>query len=250
MGSISMYTSRALPSFTYLDDKDNTITDEPSDPLLFQSDPAVWTELGVMIPFLDMLNHEAESSQVVWVSPPALNGKDHASCLPRAVSHRRVKKKGSELYCNYGPNMSNQHLILQYGFGLINNPSDVVRLGWSLADSVGNVKVPVESSLQFKDEAPDDRMSIFGPSYRMGGSHIPTQKTKRKAGTNSLKQRLTSRRQLSKSTSTPYLPKAASWLSMMVKSVLCKRRSMGWERWRSSGYFVHSVLTLCSYILI
>ena len=159
----SVYTSRALPSSTYLDDKDNTITDEPSDPLLFQSDPAVWTELGVMIPFLDMLNHEAESSQVVWVSPPASNGKNHASCLPRAVSHRRVKK-GSELYCNYGPNMSNQHLILQYGFGLINNPSDVVRLGWSLADSVGNVKAPVDYSLPFKDEAPDDKLSVTNES--------------------------------------------------------------------------------------
>lgn len=152
----SVYTSRALPSSTYLDDKNNSVANASPDSLWFQSDPAVWAELGVMIPFLDMLNHEAESSQVVWEPPSASKGEDGTLSLPRAVSHKRVKK-GAELYCNYGPNLSNQHLILQYGFGLINNSSDVVRLGWSLGDSVGNVKTPENYSLPFRDEDPEDK---------------------------------------------------------------------------------------------
>lgn len=151
----SVYTSRVLPCATYLDKgDDNAFAHKPSDPLLFQSDPAVWVELGVMIPFLDMLNHEVDSSQVTW-RPPSGGVNNEESSPPSAVSHRRVKK-GAELYCNYGPNLSNQHLILQYGFGLINNSSDEARMGWSLADCVGNVKAPDNYSLPFQDEAQDD----------------------------------------------------------------------------------------------
>ena len=152
----SVFTSRALPSSTYLDKGDeDTYAHKPTDPDLFQSDPAVWGELGVMIPFLDMLNHETDSSQVTWEPPTMEEGSEETSHSPRAVSHRRVKK-GSELYCNYGPNLNSQHLILQYGFGLINNPSDEARMGWSLADCVGNVKAPDDFSLPFNDEEEAD----------------------------------------------------------------------------------------------
>ena len=35
----------------------------------FKAPGEVWNELGVMIPLLDMLNHEVDSAQVTWDSP-------------------------------------------------------------------------------------------------------------------------------------------------------------------------------------
>jgi SET domain/RNA recognition motif. (a.k.a. RRM, RBD, or RNP domain) len=146
----SVYTSRVLPASMYLNKEDeNAHSHQPANPTLFQSDAAVWTELGVMIPFLDMLNHEVDAAQVVWEPASLCFEGETAESLPKAISHKRVKK-GSELYCNYGPNLTNEHLILQYGFGLINNPSDEARMGWSLADCVGNVEIPKDYSPPFR----------------------------------------------------------------------------------------------------
>lgn len=152
----SVYTSRVLPASCYynrVDDSKNYQT--PNDPELFQSHSDVWNELGVMIPFLDMLNHETDAAQVTW--QPALvpkadtksetNNTIEQKHPPRAICHKRVKK-GSQLYCSYGSN-SNHILILQYGFGLINNSSDEVKVGWGLADAVGNVKPPEDYTSPF-----------------------------------------------------------------------------------------------------
>jgi len=158
----SVYSSRVLPASCYFNRVDDSKDyQKPSNAKLFQSNSEVWDELGVMIPFLDMLNHETEAAQVTW--QPALVQKDNVKKKgeinnnkvieqehpPRAICHKRVKK-GSQLYCSYGSN-SNHILILQYGFGLINNTSDEVRVGWGLADAVGNVKVSHDYELPFLD---------------------------------------------------------------------------------------------------
>mmetsp|Transcript_12735 Transcript_12735/g.18725 ORF Transcript_12735/g.18725 Transcript_12735/m.18725 type:complete len:1242 (-) Transcript_12735:1484-5209(-) len=159
----SVYSSRVLPASCYFDRvDDNKEYQTPNDPEIFQSNSDVWNELGVMIPFLDMLNHETDAAQVTWQPAlvPKANSKSESNNSkeqehpPRAICHKRVKK-GSQLYCSYGSN-NNQILILQYGFGLINNASDEVRVGWGLTDAVGNVKPPDDyMSPFFDDEAGD-----------------------------------------------------------------------------------------------
>jgi hypothetical protein len=176
----SVYTSRALPSSCYLDNGDTDAhAHKPEDPELFQSNPDVWDELGVMIPFLDMLNHETESAQVTW-QPRKVERQDEESNEdphpPRAISHKRIKK-GSELYCNYGAK-SNQILILQYGFGLINNTSDEVRAGWGLADGVGKVKGPEGYSSNFNDA--DAEMHPVNSDFQNGGTEVSIPKKVKK----------------------------------------------------------------------
>ena len=58
--------------------------------------------------------------------------------------HKRVKK-GTELFMNYGI-MSNQDLILQYGFAQVGNTADEVKIGWGLSDAVGNISTPSDYS--------------------------------------------------------------------------------------------------------
>jgi len=61
----AVFSSRILPASCYINAKDDsTESFHPTDPLEFQSPPEIWNELGVMIPLLDMLNHEAEDNQV------------------------------------------------------------------------------------------------------------------------------------------------------------------------------------------
>jgi RNA recognition motif-containing protein len=168
----AIVSSRNLPAQTYIDRGDTVATFKPTDPMEFQSPPDIWGELGVMIPLLDMLNHEIESHQVTWepcvLEKPAapLSESDvntgvviaddvvtpeDAPHPPRAIMHKRIRK-GSELFCCYGIH-SNHHLILQYGFAQLHNQEDEVKLGWGLADSVGHLDVPEDFEYPYNIEA-------------------------------------------------------------------------------------------------
>jgi RNA recognition motif-containing protein len=142
-------SSRVLPATSYLNEGDTSAsTFVPTTGQELQSPPDIWNELGVMIPLLDMLNHETEAHQVTWKPcVPESNVKVEdspgpASHPPEAIVHKRVRK-GSEVYCCYGL-LSNQDLILRYGFAQMNNPSDEIKIGWTLSDAVGRVKTPTD----------------------------------------------------------------------------------------------------------
>jgi RNA recognition motif-containing protein len=153
----AIFSSRNLPSTSYYNVGDmNGSSFQPNHPLEFQSPPDVWDEVGVLIPLLDMLNHEIEDHQVTWeqcrhisdnmdVSESNRNSDIDSivASHPKAIIHKKVKK-GSEVYCCYGPSLSNTNLILQYGFAQINNLSDEVQLGWAISDAVGNVHPPFD----------------------------------------------------------------------------------------------------------
>ena len=156
--------SRMLPATCYLNDGEKDATQHVrKNDSEFQSPPDVWNELGVMVPLLDMVNHEVEAHQVTWQPCVPSTSADEAKKEdttkddnamdteeaqkklphpPRAIVHKRVRK-GSQIYCSYG-NLSNHHLILQYGFAQLSNPLDEVRLGWGLNDAVGNIEKPGE----------------------------------------------------------------------------------------------------------
>lgn len=148
--------SRNLPASCYVDDGvDDIASFKPENPLEFQSPADIWNELGVMIPLLDMLNHETEANQITWQpSVPESDtnmpdsgeekgeDSDKTPHGPRAIVHKKVRK-GSELFTCYGihPNLD---LISQYGFALMNNVSDVVHMGWGLLDGVGGTGPPFD----------------------------------------------------------------------------------------------------------
>ncbi len=105
---------------------------------------SVWNDLGVLVPFLDMLNHERESNQVTWETSPTLGDgseKDDNKTevdvneYPRAVAHRRIKKS-AQVYTNYG-SKPNSVLLFDYGFAQISNADDRLGgIGWVLSDCV------------------------------------------------------------------------------------------------------------------
>jgi RNA recognition motif-containing protein len=149
----AVFSSRTLPASCYINKNEGAASFSPDNEMEFQSQPEVWDELGVMIPLLDMANHEVEENHVSWkpcipkseISEEGAPGDDESTSSleahpPRARLHKKVRK-GSELYICYGE-LDNQHLILQYGFAQLNNPLDEVRMGWGLADAVGNVDTP------------------------------------------------------------------------------------------------------------
>ena len=130
------------------------------------SPPEIWDELGVMIPLLDMLNHETDAAQVTWEPPSKQELLDSNSSInsgdttsggggdtnntntqtknqdngAKVVMHKRVKK-GSQVYTNYGY-AKNNDLMLRYGFAQICNVSDTISIGWNLTDCVGKVDCP------------------------------------------------------------------------------------------------------------
>jgi hypothetical protein len=155
----SVFSSRNLPATSYYNVGDTTgSTFQPKDPIEYQSPPEIWDELGVLVPLLDMLNHEVEDNQITWEQTCLStndtennNNNNDVTSHPRATIHKKVKK-GSELYCCYGASLSNTILILQYGFAQINNVSDEVRLGWAIPDAVGNVSPPFDMILPYKSQ--------------------------------------------------------------------------------------------------
>ncbi|GAX24399.1 hypothetical protein FisN_4Lh534 [Fistulifera solaris] len=150
----AVISSRSLPASLYIDDQCDISSFAPINPKEFQSPAELWSELGVMVPLLDMLNHEVEGNQVTWkppISSGALIGSSEESSaeeahVPRAIVHTKVRK-GSEIYTCYGLS-GNTDLLLQYGFTMMNNPSDTLRMGWGLQDGVGNVPPPLDHTLE------------------------------------------------------------------------------------------------------
>jgi len=143
----SVLASRALPASCYLDRSDGCAADHKAGPDEdFYSPPDVWDELGVMVPLLDMLNHEGEANQVTWKAPLGVEAafEDDLDAetpnVAKAILHKRVKK-GCEVYTSYGI-MKNSHMICSYGFAQIYNPSDEAKIGWGLFDGVGNIAPP------------------------------------------------------------------------------------------------------------
>jgi len=162
----AVFDSRVLPASCYLNEgEENAVSQFKGKDSAIQSSPQVWDELGVLIPLQDMLNHETEAPQVTWEpnvpKTDSLNGEgesdgEELSHPPRAIVHKRVKK-GSQLYATYGLK-SNQYFITQYGFALVGNKDDDVKIGWALADAVGNIPAPSDYSppaVKDKKEASD-----------------------------------------------------------------------------------------------
>ena len=141
----SVFASRILPVSLYLNKGESSVDEHvPSDPTLFQSVGHIWEELGVMVPLMDMCNHEIEAAQVTWEPCVTVDTEDKTNepHPPRAIAHKKIKK-GAQIYTNYGLK-SNQDLICSYGFGQMNNESDNVKLGWCLADGIGNLSAPID----------------------------------------------------------------------------------------------------------
>jgi RNA recognition motif-containing protein len=155
----AVVSSRALPASAYVDADVDVHSFVPPNPLEFQSPAHIWSELGVLIPLLDMLNHERDAHQVTWEpNAPEVaassNGADSevtAGHPPRAIIHKKVKK-GSELFCCYG-DRSNSFLIQQYGFSQLSNACDEVRIGWGLGDAVGHLDPPEDYVSLIPDDA-------------------------------------------------------------------------------------------------
>ena len=162
MWAVVCQQSRILPATCYLNDGEQGKVD-------MQSPLDIFNELGVMVPLMDMVNHEVEAHQVTWqpcVPPSEENGMevDHPNGKephpPRAVVHKRVKK-GSQIYCSYG-NRNNQYLILTYGFAQVSNPLDEVRIGWGLTDAVGDIECPSDYEPPFKESSENDAVTSGG----------------------------------------------------------------------------------------
>lgn len=160
----AIFSSRNLPASCYIDaGNESSLSFQPANKLEFQSPPEIWDEVGVMIPLMDMLNHETEDHQVTWRSQILKKEGDHDTgeqnghyvepILSRAILHKKVKK-GSEIFCCYGT-LSNTNLVLQYGFAQMSNISDEVRLGWAVADAVGNVDPPIDLALPYATSEDD-----------------------------------------------------------------------------------------------
>lgn len=147
----SVCTSRILPAACYLNDGDRGASDfKPLVTNEFQSPPQIWDELGVMIPLLDMLNHEIDAHQVTFnPCKPESSGADievvtEDAHPPRAIFHKKVRK-GSEVFTAYGK-LNNHNMIIRYGMAQMNNFYEEVKIGWGLGEAVGGVSAPADYS--------------------------------------------------------------------------------------------------------
>mmetsp|Transcript_26891 Transcript_26891/g.57896 ORF Transcript_26891/g.57896 Transcript_26891/m.57896 type:complete len:1160 (-) Transcript_26891:251-3730(-) len=104
-----------------------------------ESPPDVWESCGVIIPFLDMLNHEDDSAQVQWKTAD----EEDASMKRLNIVTDEKTKKHMQIYRNYGT-LDNEHFMLQFGFTRMTNPADRVRIAWALVDGVGGVAPPAD----------------------------------------------------------------------------------------------------------
>lgn len=145
----SCHMSRVLPSKCYLNrNEDSAYNHVVSEGEMFYSPPEIWTDLGVMIPLVDMLNHEAQESQIKWESPIGPNNDvddmeidDKVDSSVASITIQKRIKKGCQIYTTYDIE-SNQNLMLQYGFAQMANPADNVPFGWALQDGVGETSKP------------------------------------------------------------------------------------------------------------
>eukprot|EP00560_Eucampia_antarctica_P006088 CAMPEP_0197823892 /NCGR_PEP_ID=MMETSP1437-20131217/1206_1 /TAXON_ID=49252 ORGANISM="Eucampia antarctica, Strain CCMP1452" /NCGR_SAMPLE_ID=MMETSP1437 /ASSEMBLY_ACC=CAM_ASM_001096 /LENGTH=1144 /DNA_ID=CAMNT_0043423285 /DNA_START=99 /DNA_END=3534 /DNA_ORIENTATION=- len=179
MWAASVHSSRLLPVSCYLNKGETSALEHlRHKDEQFDSPGDVWNELGVMIPLLDMLNHESDSAQVTWLSPEKPNEENDsmdsdsggslatdAHCA-KVIVHKRVKK-GSQIYTNYGIE-GNDELMLTYGFAQMCNPSDSVSIGWGVNDCVGKVPPPSDyisvDEMQTSNEADKDKELLIHDS--------------------------------------------------------------------------------------
>mmetsp|Transcript_13066 Transcript_13066/g.26193 ORF Transcript_13066/g.26193 Transcript_13066/m.26193 type:complete len:1074 (+) Transcript_13066:3-3224(+) len=153
----SVFASRTLPASMYMNEGEGSaelhVPLKKDKPLY--SPAHIWDELGVLVPFLDMINHEAEAHSVLWqqnrpsadeTTTEAESSAEDASCahLPRALITKRVKKQQQVYFCYGGDNLPNKHMMLDYGFAQMLNPADTAGFGWGLMDAIGNVQPPAE----------------------------------------------------------------------------------------------------------
>eukprot|EP00536_Pseudo-nitzschia_multiseries_P008438 jgi/Psemu1/287794/fgenesh1_pg.214_\ len=145
----SVFASRTLPASMYMNEgEDNAKSHSPlvEDERLY-SPAHIWDELGVMIPFLDMINHEAEAHSILWQqnrpSEDEIESEDGPH-EPRAIMTKRVKKQQQVYFCYGGYNLPNKHMMLDYGFAQMLNPADTAGFGWGLMDAIGNVQAPAD----------------------------------------------------------------------------------------------------------
>lgn len=156
----SVHMSRVLPSTCYLNRGEGSAQNHVvAHGELFYSPPEVWNDLGVMVPLMDMLNHEVEESQIKWESPKAADDDDDVDMIEggkdddnvaKIMIQKRVKK-GSQIYTTYDIE-SNQNLMLQYGFAQMANNADTVQIGWALQDGVGGTSKPSDYVSMSKTE--------------------------------------------------------------------------------------------------
>lgn len=125
------------------------------------NDVRVWESAGVLVPFVDMLNHVddlpvarwREQSQDVVVA----EDDDVGEQPQRLTFHADEKtKKHNQIYRNYGAH-DNDTFMLQYGFTRIGNPSDRVKIAWALVDGVGGVEPPINYEPVSSEKGGDDQ---------------------------------------------------------------------------------------------
>ena len=85
-------------------------------------------DVGVMVPLLDMLNHDPDTSHVQWVVEAG-----PGAAVAGAVVRRPVAA-GDEVLSHYGADLSNTELVLNYGFAELHNRNATLGVGWGLAD--------------------------------------------------------------------------------------------------------------------
>ena len=158
----SVHMSRVLPSTCYLNRGESSAKNHVvAQGERFYSPPEVWNDLGVMVPLMDMLNHEVVESQIKWYSPIALDddddddmgmlkGRTDDDNVAKIIIQKRVRK-GSQIYTTYDIE-SNQNLMLQYGFAQMANNADTVQIGWALQDGVGGTSKPNDYVLNSNTE--------------------------------------------------------------------------------------------------
>ena len=104
------------------------------------SPPRVWEAAGVMIPFVDMMNHVDDLPQARWRQA---NVSEDSNARKLSFYMDERTKKHCQIYRHYGAH-DNEAFMLQYGFTRIGNPSDRVRIAWALVDGVGGVSPPID----------------------------------------------------------------------------------------------------------
>ena len=121
----------------------------------------VWESAGVLVPFVDMLNHVDDLPVARWreQSHDVVAEDDDVGeqQQQRLTFHADEKtKKHNQIYRNYGAH-DNETFMLQYGFTRINNPSDRVKIAWALVDGVGGVEPPMNYEPVSSEKGVDEK---------------------------------------------------------------------------------------------
>eukprot|EP00574_Skeletonema_japonicum_P006626 CAMPEP_0201737788 /NCGR_PEP_ID=MMETSP0593-20130828/43296_1 /ASSEMBLY_ACC=CAM_ASM_000672 /TAXON_ID=267983 /ORGANISM="Skeletonema japonicum, Strain CCMP2506" /LENGTH=871 /DNA_ID=CAMNT_0048231839 /DNA_START=218 /DNA_END=2829 /DNA_ORIENTATION=- len=105
-----------------------------------KSSSDVWESCGVMVPFLDMVNHENDAdTQIEWSNSNSEEEDPSTWCL-KAITQEKTKKH-LQIYRNYG-SFDNESFMMKYGIAKMSNAADKVKIAWALVDGVGGVDPP------------------------------------------------------------------------------------------------------------